>query len=639
MPQHRAVLLVLMVSCAGEPGAVADRMEPVDSGGPDQPADGADGGTADGTDGGTGTDGDSGDTGGTAPTLPSGLVILDQVTALDALGATEDAAILILDDRIWGVLPPEEQPADWPDDADVRALPGRTVIPGLIDAHVHLFHSGALDWVGPTVAENLAAQLAWGVVGVADLGGPEAAFALRDAIAAGQRVGPRIWATGPMLTAVGSHPCEVLNDEHLCRFVDGDGAEAVGELAHADGLKIALADAAFTPWPTPRLATDDLADIAVAGGDAGQLVAVHVDTPLDAWDASDAGAGLLTHPVFSEPWGTEPHPSVPITSTLGVFSSPAELEAGDLLGEDLAWTPRGVRDDWSYWRWNLDTFLPGWVEEAAGWHAAARANVTARISSGDAVLAGSDAGYWLVPHGLGLHRELEVLVDLGLTPQGALAAATVEPAALFGWTDLGRVAAGYAASLIVLEADPRDDIRNTRRIEAVLLNGAVVAAEDALLPGGSGMCATDDDCNGDERCDAFSHTCLPECPGAGTPVNPCGPDAACLPANGLVGGDPVCRPLRTCDLYTQDCEPGWYGDACRPFDLDTSGCAPTGLAELGEPCSDLYPETGCLPGLVCGTVSGTCLELCDPDASVDPCSAGTCTVITAGTTPWYGLCL
>jgi hypothetical protein len=255
------------------------------------------------------------------------------------------------------------------------------------------------------------------------------------------------------------------------------------------------------------------------------------------------------------------------------------------------------------------------------------------------VLAGSDAGYWLVPHGLGLHRELEALVELGLSPRDALSAATLEPALLFGWEDLGQIAAGFAASLVVLEADPLADIRNTRRIEAVFVNGAMIAAEDAALAGGTSMCVTDADCNGDERCDAFTHTCLSRCPAAYLPVNSCGPSAACLPANGLVGGDPVCRPLRTCDLYAQDCAPGWYGDACRPFDLDTPGCAPTGTAALGEPCSDLSPATGCTAGLVCGTHTGTCLQLCDPDAEPDPCVSGTCTVIRAGSTPWYGLCL
>lgn len=642
MAQHWLVILPLLWACgsgAPPPGGGspnADGGSAADTAAPGGPAT-SDSGTDPGT--GTGTGDGGGDSGSAEAPLPDGLVVLDQVRVVDAFQTLESASVLVLGQSIHAVLAGEERPTAWPEDAQVLDLPGRTVIPGLIDSHVHLAHSGALVWVGPTLAENLAAQLAWGVVGVADLGGPEALFALRDALASGERVGPRIWATGPMLTAVGSHPCESLYDDQLCRFVDGDGAEAVAGLSRADGLKLALADAAFTPWPTPRLAVEDLIELTAAGSAAGQLVAVHVDTPVDAWDAADAGAGLLTHPVFSEDWGGRARPLLPVTSTLGVFSAPAELEAGDLLGEPLDWTPASVRGNWAHWRWRLDAFLPGWVGESEGWSAAARANVAARIAAGESVLAGSDAGYWLVPHGLGLHRELEALVDLGLSPQDALAAATSEPAQVFGWTDLGQVAAGFRASLVVLEADPLVDIRNTRRIEAVFVDGEVVAAESAGLPGGSSMCVTDDDCNGDERCDAFSHTCLSRCSGAYLPVNGCGPDAACLPADGLAGGDPVCRPLRSCDLYAQDCAPGWYGDACRPFDLDTPGCAPTGSAELGEACSDLSPSSGCVAGLVCGTYTGTCLALCDPAAATDSCSVGTCTVVRAGATPWYGLCL
>ena len=565
-------------------------------------------------------------------TVPNGAVVLDQVTVVDALQVRPHAAVVLSGRRIHAVL---DAGGPWPAHATVLDLPGRTVIPGLIDAHVHLFHSGALDPVGPTLDHNLAAQLAWGVVGVADLGAPEAVFELRDDVAAGRRVGPRIWATGPMLTAAGSHPCETDHDPHLCRFVDGDGPAQVAALARADGLKVALADAAFSPWPTPRLDLDDLADITAAAAAAHQPVTVHVDAPSDASDAADAGAWMLAHPVFSEAVANPV--ALPVTSTLAAFDGPQALEQGDLLGDDLSGTPEAVIEDWTGWRDRLDAFLPGWVEESAAWSEAARANLATRHARGDALLAGSDAGYWLVPHGLALHRELRALVDLGLSPRDAIEAATLTPALALGWTDLGEVAAGQAASLVVLAANPLSDIDHTRAIEQVWVDGALVQPEDALAPGNSGVCTSDADCGPGDGCDGLASVCVRACDAAFDPFADCGPDAACLPGDGLPGGAPVCRGVRGCDPYAQDCAPALYAEACLPLDLDTSACWPAGNGAVGDDCGWDAPEAGCAAGLYCSPVTETCFELCDPDHS-DTCGAGTCQRQRVDGEPWFGLC-
>ena len=200
--------------------------------------------------------GDSDSDGADPSDLPSGALVLDDAVVVDASGSREHAAVIIVGDTIWAVLDAGQA---WPDDATVRDLGGASVVPGLIDAHTHLFHSGAMSWVGDTLPANLAADLDWGVLGVADLGAPDAIFGLRDRVAAGEILGPRVFATGPFLTAELSHPCETVNDPELCHYVDGDGAARVAELGAADGIKVALADAGFTDWPTPRLDLGDLA--------------------------------------------------------------------------------------------------------------------------------------------------------------------------------------------------------------------------------------------------------------------------------------------------------------------------------------------------------------------------------------------
>jgi imidazolonepropionase-like amidohydrolase len=100
------------------------------------------------------------------------------------------------------------------------------------------------------------------------------------------------------------------------------------------------------------------------------------------------------------------------------------------------------------------------------------------------IMSGSDTPSAYVFPGFALHDELELLVDAGLTPLQALQAATINPARFLNATDsLGTVEAGKLADLVLLEANPLEDIANTQRIRAVVLNGRLLDREalDALL--------------------------------------------------------------------------------------------------------------------------------------------------------------
>jgi hypothetical protein len=105
--------------------------------------------------------------------------------------------------------------------------------------------------------------------------------------------------------------------------------------------------------------------------------------------------------------------------------------------------------------------------------------------AGVRLLAGTDASVPYCFPGSGLHDELELLVEAGLNRMEALQAATRNPAEFLGWErKLGTVQRGKLADLVLLDADPLEDIRNTRRIRAVVLGGRVLdrAALDAMLP-------------------------------------------------------------------------------------------------------------------------------------------------------------
>ena len=582
------------------------------------------------------TGGATDDTGDAPDPLPEGAVVLDNVRIVDVSGVREEAAVVLVGDLVWDVLPAG---GPFPGAAEVQELSGVTVLPGLIDAHVHLTLSGALSWVGPTLADNLEAQLAWGVVGVADLGGPASLVEVRRRLEDGSLRGPRLWVTGPMLTAVGSHPCEAVVDEQMCRFVDGDGAEAVAELPGADGRKVALADAAFTPWATPRLDLGDLAEITAAAATAGQPVVAHVDTVRDARDAAAAGVDVLVHPVFGERV-TDPEelPDLPMHTTLGAFLGTGALVSGELLADDLSATPSAVRADWAAIQADPGLLGAGWIEESASWAADALATVRLAHGAGNELVAASDAGYLLVPHGLGLHRELEVLVDAGLSPLEALTAATDTPARLLGWDDMGQVAPGYRADLLLVDGRPDEDIRATRAIRAVYQGGALAVEGGAWSGADPAVCVDDRDCGAGEACDGLDHACRPTCTPVWDASGVCGPESACTPTDGLAASTGVCHPVRTCDLITQDCAPAWYGEACVPIDVDTARCWPAGPRDAGQSCDALVPALRCAQGTYCSAFSATCVGLCDPDGA-DTCAEGTCTRVFVGPAPWFGACL
>jgi imidazolonepropionase-like amidohydrolase len=174
-----------------------------------------------------------------------------------------------------------------------------------------------------------------------------------------------------------------------------------------------------------------------------------------------------------------------ITPTLTVQVSLAEMQAPAPAGGETA----AHYSDSLMAMMRMVMPLPANVPSAA--RDAGRAMFAKRVAmvgalqrAGIRLLAGTDSPIAPSAPGLALHDELELLVQGGLTPLAALRAATLEPARYLAATDsLGSVAAGKVADLIVLDADPTVDIKNTRRIHIVIANGRVhdVAARTALI--------------------------------------------------------------------------------------------------------------------------------------------------------------
>ena len=580
---------------------------------------------------------------------PAGLLVLDSVTVVDAGGVEAGRAVLIHAGKIHDVV---AAGGPWPEDAQVIDATGRFVTPGLVDAHAHLSYSGATVWVGDPLEANLRASLYHGVTAVIDVGGPTMLFKLRDAIAAEKIVGPTVRATGPFLTAVGSHPCEA-TPENDCVFVDAGsaGQAAQGLVAQgADALKAALADADATPWPTPRLDTKALGKIAQA---VSVPLIVHVNTSGDLEDAVAAGATILAHPGFVDtvtPAAVQAAAKVAgVHTTLSAFAAGPDLVDGLLALDDphLVLGP-GVKANWQAIRQNPALLAPGWLPATRGWAKNAAANIEALRQGGARLVPGSDAGYLFVPHGLGLHLELRRLEALGWSAMELLRAATLEARKLNGLPG-GAVEKGAPADLLLLTGDPTKKVSALAAIEKVILGGAVhdraalltLALQKEKSPA-DGPCLSGDGCEDGLACDRVAHLCRPACQTPFAPLNSCGAGAWCMPTDGLPATPTgVCRPEKPCSLYASaGCEPAYYNLSCYPLDADTTGCVLAGQAGAGQACAYAGGGTTCKPDHFCSSIDAKCYRLCDPQQSGACPPPSTCQPQSAGQgVGWFGLCL
>jgi len=432
-----------------------------------------------------------------------GFTVLAGATVFNASGAdpVQDAVVLIRGNTIVDIGPADRVPV--PEGSKVHDVRGKWIMPGLVDAHVHFFQSGGL-YTRPDVIdlrhvrpyareiaglrdrlpETLDRYLASGVTSVVDLAGPDWVLDLRQLAGRLPEV-PRLLISGPGLAPYLPHGLDGRHAPAVVVRTPAQARAAVRRLAERrpDMIKIW-----FVPRPGMDLAREfRWVQAAVDEAHAqGLRVAAHA-TQLDiARRMVAAGVDILVHSIDDRPIDDAlliqlRERQVLYIPTLGVSQRYAQV-----LGQQLRLSAyeRALGDPWVIA--TLDDMA--WLFPRRGKRAAIPDNTTARENllrvhqAGITIAAGSDAGNIGTLHGPALHHELALMAEAGLAPVDVLIAATRGGAQVTGRGDeLGRLAPGYRADLLVLEASPLRDIRNTRRIALVMKDGRFVHCVSARL--------------------------------------------------------------------------------------------------------------------------------------------------------------
>lgn len=418
-------------------------------------------------------------------------IALTNISIVDVGSASiqPGATVLIGDGRILEIT---SAAGAVPEGVEVFDGTGKFVIPGLWDMHVHL--SMATESALPVLLAN-------GVTGVRDLGGDLGEIdRWRAQIDAGTRAGPRIVRAGPMLNGESFNEFQLPTEgpaqsQGIVRALDQVGVDfikvhrrvprddyfAIVEQANALELPV-VGHVPMTVTPAEA-------------SDAGQLIE-HTETlfegtfggalsPLDLPDSirgfrSPGGGAAALFSRFARN-GT------PVTPVLGAWQYLIEHPDTSALAEPhIRYVARSLRESAR----ESPLISSEQVPVVERLHAEYREVVRLMHDAGITLIAGTDlASAWQIP-GFSLHDELAALVDAGLTPAEALRSATSDPAqVLRRESDFGVVETGRLADLVILGADPLQDIAAARSIDAVVFRGRLLgrAELDALLRRGEAL--------------------------------------------------------------------------------------------------------------------------------------------------------
>ncbi len=402
-----------------------------------------------------------------AEVVPENSFAIENVRIFDGEQVHQKQTVLVTDGLITEVL----ENLQVPEGIESIDGSGKTLLPGLIDAHVHTFEMAQQD------------ALRFGVTTAIDLFSDHNLLAgnrtLREQI--GQQDQADVYSAGTLITAPGGHGTQFgMTIPTLSNAADADEFVAARQAEGSDFIKVVYENGSEYNGNIPTLDQQTLKAVIDAAKTRGMLTIVHVSTLEFAKHALQVGADGLAHMFSDSPADQElielaQQNNAFIVATLAVqasISGQSQIDRWMELPEVAGRLSQMQQNNLSNAFFSIQSgALNNAQQSLASLHAA-----------GVRILAGSDAPNPGTAHGIGLHQELWWLTEAGLTPLQALQAATAHTADVFGLTDRGRIAKGLRADLLLVEGNPLTDIDATLNTVRVWKDGFPVNRELVSLP-------------------------------------------------------------------------------------------------------------------------------------------------------------
>lgn len=388
-----------------------------------------------------------------------GLTAITDVRLFDGERVIDGATLLIADGRVTAA----GADVSVPDDARVIDGAGRTVLPGLIDAHVHAYGNARAD------------ALRMGVTTMLDMfrAPADQSLVIRQRESLGPTRQADLFSAGYLATAEGGHGTQYGLPVPIPESPSTADEWVQQRLEEgSDYIKIIVEDGSGWGRPLPTLDAEMVRALVEAAHAQGVLAVAHVSTQSSARLAVEAGVDGLVHLFADQPVDED---FIELALEAGIWITPTTPVLAASHGQAVPeWLTEGEHADARMTQQQLTMLsqaFPGSQMRRARWPVIVD-NIARLHAAGVPLLAGSDAGNPGTAHGPSLHHELAMLVEAGLTPLDALRSATSIPARAFGLEGRGCLKPGCRADLLLIDGNPLEAIRHTIRIDSVWKNGS-----------------------------------------------------------------------------------------------------------------------------------------------------------------------